>query len=237
MKYRFTDHFLYPGSPSHFIGILLKGSAHLNTHRDNIDLKAGDVFYIPYKTMYQSRWYDDENEEIQFISLGFKVFPKEESTRYKLQILQPDQASKNLLAQITSNLKVDCLNIGLLFSFLGKVSSSMEIDSHEKSKPKIEAAIKYINNNLNCSVSDIARHCNTCESNIYALFKRNFNKTPSEIKQNTLISKAQELLLSTDKSVEEISNQLEFSSSSYFRKILKKHTGMTPRDIRKKANF
>ncbi len=237
MKYRFTDRFVYPGSPSHFIGILLKGTAHLNTLRDSIDLKAGDIFYIPYKTMYQSRWYGDDDGEIQFISLGFKVFPKNENTTYKLQILHPDDKSKAILEKITSNLMVDCLNIGLLFSFLGNIINSMKIDSPEKINPKIKTAVEYIKNNLNCNVSDIAYHCNTSESNIYSLFKRNFNKTPAQIKQNILISKAQELLLTTDKSVEEISSQLYFSSSSYFRKILKKHTGLTPRDIRKKANF
>ncbi|MBS5725806.1 MAG: helix-turn-helix transcriptional regulator [Clostridiales bacterium] len=36
---------------------------------------------------------------------------------------------------------------------------------------------------------------------------------------------------------EEISRQLNFSSASYFLKILKKYTGLTPREIRKRAAF
>ena len=41
----------------------------------------------------------------------------------------------------------------------------------------------------------------------------------------------------TDKKIEEISSMLNFSSSSYFRKILKQHTGKTPREIRKNRGF
>jgi transcriptional regulator GlxA family with amidase domain len=44
-----------------------------------------------------------------------------------------------------------------------------------------------------------------------------------------------ELLLTTNKKIEEISEMTGFSSGSYFRKVLKKHLGYTPREIRKLA--
>ena len=78
-KYRFTDYFVFPGCPTHFIGIMSKGHAHLNTHYYSIDVKEGDVFYIPKNILYQSRWYGDENNEIEFFSLGCRIFRKEEN--------------------------------------------------------------------------------------------------------------------------------------------------------------
>lgn len=236
-KYRFTDHFAYPGSPSHYIGKLIKGSARLNTHRNSINVKEGDIFYIPKNTLYQSRWYGDKNGEIQFLSIGFKVFPKDENINYSLQHLCPDTNAIKLLEEIETNLTVDCYNIGILYQFLGEVMKDMEIDSARGTDKRIKQAIDYMSQNISCTVSDIALHCNISESGIYALFKRALNKTPIEIKQGILIGKAQEMLITTDIPVEEISNSLGFSSSSYFRKILKKHTGMTPTAIRKQTQF
>ena len=48
---------------------------------------------------------------------------------------------------------------------------------------------------------------------------------------------AVELLTTTDKTVEEISSLLRFSSAAYFRKVLRKHTGLTPKQIRKKSIY
>ena len=47
------------------------------------------------------------------------------------------------------------------------------------------------------------------------------------------VEKAKQLLMTTNISVEEISRMLNFSSASYFRKILKKYSGKTPKEIRK----
>ena len=82
----------------------------------------------------------------------------------------------------------------------------------------------------------LARKINCERPNVYNIFERNLNKTPNEIKQQILCEKAIRLLTTTSLSVEEISSQLQFSSSSYFRKILKKHTKKTPSMIRKE-NF
>ena len=43
------------------------------------------------------------------------------------------------------------------------------------------------------------------------------------------------LLESTDDSVEKISEKLGFSNAAYFRKTIKRYTGMTPMKIRKNA--
>jgi transcriptional regulator GlxA family with amidase domain len=45
------------------------------------------------------------------------------------------------------------------------------------------------------------------------------------------------MLTTTNKSVQEISDILGFSSTSYFRKILKLYTDKTPLKIRKEAVF
>ncbi|MBE6729298.1 MAG: helix-turn-helix transcriptional regulator [Ruminococcaceae bacterium] len=80
---------------------------------------------------------------------------------------------------------------------------------------------------------DVAKHCAVNESTLYWAFKTAANKTPNEIKNKFLCQKAIMLIINTNKSVQEISDSLGFSSTSYFRKILKANTGKTPREIRK----
>ena len=74
--------------------------------------------------------------------------------------------------------------------------------------------------------------CSLSEPHLYYLFKKAGEVTPNEYRQKSLCDRAVELLITTDNSVEAISDMLGFSSSSYFRKILKKHTGKSPREIR-----
>lgn len=75
-------------------------------------------------------------------------------------------------------------------------------------------------NTDNYTMKDVSAYCEISESGLYPIFQRVFQKTPLEIKQEILCEKAVQLLTTTDLSVEEISNRLLFSSSSYFRKVL-----------------
>ena len=72
---------------------------------------------------------------------------------------------------------------------------------------------------------------------MYEIFKKATGITPNDYKQKVLCDEGIELLLTTNKKVEEIASLTNFSSSSYFRKVLKKHTGSTPREIRKNRGF
>jgi len=82
-------------------------------------------------------------------------------------------------------------------------------------------------------IDQVARQVGISQSTLYSAFKKQLGITPNTMRQKILCEKARELLTTTSLSVEEVSSQLGFSSSSYFRKILQKHTGKTPLAIRK----
>jgi AraC-like DNA-binding protein len=90
---------------------------------------------------------------------------------------------------------------------------------------------------VNCSIDEVAKHCHVCESVIYNAFRKTMGTTPNAQRLRLLCERAVELLTTTDRPIEEISAKLGFSSSAYFRKILHKHTGMTPTEIRKNASL
>ena len=90
----------------------------------------------------------------------------------------------------------------------------------------------YWKNLINCGFNLAAFHL---RPNVFNKL-RDFGKTsPIEMKNKIKTERAVILLESTDDSVEKIIESLGFSSSAYFRKTVKRYTGMTPMKIRKNA--
>lgn len=98
----------------------------------------------------------------------------------------------------------------------------------------ILACISFIYQNLysNLSLEDICEHINFNPSYISRLFKKEMGITISEYILKEKIEEAKRLLLSDSYSILEISVLLHFNDQSYFTKIFKRFTGMTPKKFR-----
>lgn len=59
------------------------------------------------------------------------------------------------------------------------------------------------------------------------------NQTATEIITNRLILEAKRLLIHPSKSISQVADELQFVNYSYFAKLFKKHTGISPSDFRK----
>ncbi len=74
----------------------------------------------------------------------------------------------------------------------------------------------------------------------YSLFRREFKKhcgiSPGQYRQELKLSRAKELLYSTNLSIAEISNRLHFECLGQFSTFFKKKTGFSPLEFRKKGN-
>jgi AraC-like DNA-binding protein len=119
-----------------------------------------------------------------------------------------------------------------LFSVLALLLPQMERSDRGPSVCLYEQAVEYMRGHIDCRVAEVARHCGVSESALYASFKRH-GTTPNGARQALLAGEAKHLLTTTDMSVQEISDRLGFSSTSYFRKVLRLHTGKTPSQLRK----
>lgn len=98
----------------------------------------------------------------------------------------------------------------------------------------ILACISFIYQNLysNLSLEDICEYINFNPSYISRLFKKEMGITISEYILKEKIEEAKRLLLSDGYSILEISVLLHFNDQSYFTKIFKRFTGMTPKKFR-----
>lgn len=230
-KNKYTDN--RKGSPYHFLAYMERGSGKIVSNDITLNIKEGDFFYIPEGLPYQSYWYS--GDEIRFLSFGFHFFPENDDKEFLLQKINIDEALKARIKKIPTEIYTDSFVFGEFYSILASLIPLMQYTVHSPKKHILEKAKKYIFENTNCKVSDIAKHCLLSESRLYNTFKKESDLTPNELIQKIRCEKAVVMLTTTNKSVQEISDSLEFSSTSYFRKVLYRYTQKTPKEIRKSS--
>ncbi len=86
----------------------------------------------------------------------------------------------------------------------------------------------------NLSVSSIAQKLGLNPKYLSNLFKKEVGISISEYTQKIKVKEAKNMMLYFNRSVTEVCNSLHFSDQSYFIKVFKKHTKMTPREYIKK---
>lgn len=231
-EHKYTDN--RTGAPRNFIGYLKKGYCKIVSSHKVLELKEGDLFYIPIGFPYESYWYPSDGDLI-YISLGFLNLEVREGMNYELQQIPCDEVLRRKFLSIPLGNPVTCTALSRFYDVLSEIFPVMERETLGKKHAIVELAQRYVDEHPDCSIPDIAKACYISEPYLYLLFKRVLGTTPNEYRQEQLCEKGVELLTTTNKSIEEISDLLGFSSCSYFRKILKKHVGATPREIRKKG--
>lgn len=233
-KYHYTDN--RGGSPFNYLAYMVKGCARIVSKNKTINIKEGDVFYIPKNLSYQSYWHGEE--EINFLSFGYDSLNINDKTKYELQIINCTDEIKDKIKDIpTKGSDIDCHTLSRFYGVMAEVIPMLSVASQKIEDVLIGRIKECIEKNPYSTMDEIARLSAVSESYLYYLFKKTEKTTPNDYKQMILCRMGIELLLTTDKKVEEICNIINFSSSSYFRKVLKKHTGMSPRDIRKQSGF
>ena len=233
-KYSYTD--CRGGSPDHYIAYMRSGHCRIVTAAYTVEIQEGDVFYIPYGIPYQSYWYGDDL--ICFDSYAFQLFPEFENYDYPMQVIPHNDEILSLINQLTGGIHhTTCAAVGTLYTLLALLLPRMKFNPVSRSHALIKAAEDYLYTHPDARIGELAKQCGSSESGLYAIFRRNAGMTPNELRQKVLTQKAEELLATTDLPVETVSEMLHFSSSSYFRKILKKYTGLTPKEIRKKYSI
>ncbi len=127
---------------------------------------------------------------------------------------------------------------GIIINMLGNIVSS-KIQEKFTGKPihkVIQDTQLMLRNNYKESINieNIAVENNIGYSYFRKMFKKYTGISPKQYLLQLKIKHAKELLLNTDMSVGEISNNLGFYSIFYFSRIFKAKTGLNPSDLRRK---
>ncbi len=99
---------------------------------------------------------------------------------------------------------------------------------------KLNRIIEYINDNLegDITLESIARTADLSPTYFAALFKRSTGLAPHQFVMSRRIEKAKELLSNTRISIADIAVQAGFSDQSHMTRLIRRHVGLTPKEIR-----
>ena len=86
------------------------------------------------------------------------------------------------------------------------------------------------------SLNSTAEEVELSSSHFSRMFKKTTGRTFLEYLMDVRIKKACELLRDTDRSITNVAFDVGFNDSSYFGKVFRKHTRMSPSKYRAKHN-
>ena len=229
IKSRHSDAFVY----------VISGSC---TYRfdDKTEFKvtAGDVFYLPYQSIYTMYIHTDDYRYI-FCDFEFAESSERLSALYSHQdIKNADTLFFKLLNRYRSSMKntyIECMSI--LYGIYSLILQDTQKSYLDKSKENnmIEAK-RYIDESFNLpelTVSLIAERIGISEVYLRKLFKAQYGISPSKYLISVRLKNAKKLMKYPFLTLEECALQSGFSSLQYFCRLFKKETGISPGKYRK----
>lgn len=225
------------GCPRHYLAQLVSGKGIIRTDEKVLTLYPGMYFYIPKGLKYHSFWYPAPDAPLSLTSFGCDALPLTDQEHYSLSVFSCDEEMEAIFHSLAGDMRVNCHTIAKILELFSLIQPLLPKELHMERSESVNKALEYMQQNYAFSVKDVAEYCGVSESGLYYLFQKYLHATPIHIKNRILTAKAIDLLTSTDKSIEEISRILNFGSTSYFRRILRSETGLSPSQIRKNARL
>lgn len=229
-KFKYTDN--RRGALVHYFAYMLRGKCNIVTDSCSVAIHEGDFFYIPEGLSYQSYWYGEP--KIEFISLGFPFLPNFGNKNYPCQVMPFDSESADIFIQLAEAEQTTPYYIARFYTLAAALLQKMSCAPLCRTAEIVRTAKDYLLSHPHADAACLARHCAISEAALYAAFQKSSDLTPNRLRNNMLLEKARDLLITTDNSVEYISEKLGFSSTSYFRKKFKEYFAITPREMRKR---
>lgn len=234
------DKFTVAGSPpdgfhNPCFGYILAGRGVFFHETIRLSLSPGDAVFIPKGQKYTSHWFAEP--EVCFYSLNFS-FVNESQTRslFSFESLPLPRLRPSFDALYESSLHANALRtLSCFYTLLEALSESFHPYNGASMHP-IQPALDYIETHLTQPIhpAQLARLCCISESGFYAKFRAATGMSPIEYCNKVRIRRAMALLNGSDATIEQISDQLGFSSPSYFRRVFRKTMGESPKTARRR---
>jgi AraC family transcriptional regulator, transcriptional activator of pobA len=131
----------------------------------------------------------------------------------------------------------------LLSAVMAKLETGSKreyLDTNASRSPRLEtfnSFLRILENNFRRpeGADFYAEKLNMTARNLSLITRAAFGKSATEIIETRKLIEARRLLLSTDKSVSEIGFELGYNEKSYFTRVFRKKTGITPTEFREKS--
>ena len=216
------------GAPFNYLAMMKAGNSRFVGEGYDLEFSPGELYFIPFGFRYHSYWYGAE--EVIWDSIAFRWFPG--GSGYYPQRLDGGNGRLESFQSFTKKFRrVDCAAISKFYAMMELFLPAME----KRSKPHLgkaaQSALDLMVRDPEITVSEAAKRSGISESGLFCEFRK-IGTTPVKARLDAQINYARELLISTDMTVDEISEKCGFSSSAYFYRVFRKVTGKTTREIR-----
>ena len=175
-------------------------------------------------SLYLSYFANDSQHDLVYLDSNHPV-SKIIAENIKLMLLEKETKNKYYELYIQAYLRIILATL-----YRNNIFKDITDYFHNESLAKVMPVIKYIEENYNkkLSLDYLCTIINMTKSHMCRLFKKAIGITVIDFINFVRIWNAENLLTSTDDKVLNISMDVGFSNISYFNRIFKKTTGMTP---------
>ena len=165
-NYHSSDYTKGNGIPSNFVAKMIHGTAEIKTKHKTLSISEGDIFFIPQGLKYQSFWYADDVNRIEWFSIGFDAYPTKNDCRFLLQKIKCNTKALELFDLLCEDITVNCSSVGILYQFISEISKTMEKEYHPYNLIT-EKALEFMQNTPEFTMKDVAEYCEISESGLY----------------------------------------------------------------------
>ena len=192
--------------------------------------------YLNEILIYIYGQYQNRPELIKAHMIEMSVMMIRGAIEHGVSKIEAFENSYKMLAELSviSDEEAMCV---IIIRLLESVIDNIENSNSSNSEKKFKSAMKYLRENFSNPLLTrkmLAEYLRISERQLTELFKKFTAKGFSENLAQLRISRACELMLLNSTTATEVAYEVGFSDQSYFSKIFKKHTKLTPSDFRKK---
>lgn len=244
-------HSFGPASKPHYlIHFVLNGKGIFRFHDKEYRLEAGYGFLIQPDELafYQA----DETDPWSYLWVGFGGSRAEEylnsmglSGRHPIFSCTRSEELytivRDMMEHNTFGVADDLRRDGLLGVFLSVIADSAGViadEEEDKGNQYVKKAVSFIQSNY-CDpikVTDVAKYVCINRSYLYTLFQNYLGMSPQQFLTTFRITKARQLLTSTNYSIESIALSCGYSDALVFTKAFHAMKGMSPSQYRKESH-
>ncbi len=229
--------------PHFCMGFIEEGEGNFFYDETCVTVTEGDIVFVPVSSTYISKW--SGTPQVIYTSVHFSFdfpgpFPHGADIKIQKIHLENTEEIKRIYENMLSGFEQEkSMQLSVLADFYQLMSwifPKLSFGNSKELDDRIAKAVAYIEYHAkeDFKIDELAKLCNMSSSHFYACFKEALGQSPIEYKNAVSIRHAELMLLDNHKkSIENISEDLGFSSSVYFRELFKKITGKTPREYRK----
>jgi AraC-like DNA-binding protein len=224
--------------------LVVKGKVNYSINGEQIIAEKGDLVFIPSGTLRGGKNHD--SGEHQKYTVAFTIpenvaytdnFPIDKNF-YKIKTRNPEYVKhrfERLFVDSRGDKKFrSYICVGILQELLGMFARELDSPTITPSKVKYTAIIEnYLLENYrkNIEIEQLAKLINRSPSYTISVFKEIMGQSPIRYIHQLRIIEACNLLLNTDMTIVAISDYLGYYDPSYFSRMFKKLTAMSPKEF------